>query len=42
VLVIGVGNSGGDMVVELGRIAKQVLIKIQSFRIFIKNNKRFI
>lgn len=25
-LVIGVGNSGGDMVVELGRTAKQVLI----------------
>jgi dimethylaniline monooxygenase (N-oxide forming) len=24
VLVIGIGNSGGDMVVELGRIAKQV------------------
>jgi dimethylaniline monooxygenase (N-oxide forming) len=24
VLVIGVGNSGGDMVVELGRAAKQV------------------
>jgi dimethylaniline monooxygenase (N-oxide forming) len=26
VLVIGIGNSGGDMVVELGRFAKQVLI----------------
>jgi dimethylaniline monooxygenase (N-oxide forming) len=26
VLVVGIGNSGGDMVVELGRIAKQVLM----------------
>ena len=27
VLVVGVGNSGGDMAVELGRIAKQVITK---------------
>ena len=26
VLVIGIGNSGGDIVVELGRVTKQVFI----------------
>jgi dimethylaniline monooxygenase (N-oxide forming) len=28
VLVVGIGNSGGDMAVELGRIAKQVFMMI--------------
>jgi cation diffusion facilitator CzcD-associated flavoprotein CzcO len=31
VLIIGIGSSAGDMAVELGRAAKQVLIMIFSF-----------
>ena len=41
VLVIGIGNSAGDMVVELGRFAKQVENLILYFVILFVN-KRFI
>ena len=38
VLVIGIGNSGGDMIVELGRIAKQVCRREDGFHSHVEFN----